>query len=72
MRQKTRVLTLIDILTSSAERQRPSKSTMMDVGKGDPFRLTWQEPLSFERLAIPAAGKQHVVVWAGRGSAPTF
>jgi hypothetical protein len=72
MRQKTRVLTLIDILSSSAKRERPRKSTMMDVGKGDPYRLTLQELLSFERLAIPAAGIQHIVVWAGRGSVPTF
>jgi hypothetical protein len=36
--------------------QKEVIGTMMDARKGDPYCLTWQELLSFEYLAIPAAG----------------
>jgi hypothetical protein len=40
---------------------------MMDAEKGDLYCLTCQELISFQHLPIPAAGIQHIVVWAGSG-----
>ncbi len=46
--------------------------TMMGAGKGNPCCLTWKELVSWEHLAIPASGIQHIVVWEWHWSEPTL
>ncbi len=71
MRQKARVLTLIGVLTNSAGPECLILA-MMGTGKGNPCCLTWKELVSWEHLAIPAAGIQHIVIWEWHWSKPTL
>ncbi len=63
-RQIARVLTLIGVLTISASGPVGVNFTMKGAGKGNSCCPTYQERLSCEHLVIPAAGIQHIIVWA--------